>query len=189
MSLLINPEANFSTWKNVGKTLPVPEDGATCRFYPLQLTYPEQLGGPKGDEFVASANAEEAPTVELIRSVVTQVDEQSARIQGLDDVQGQDVAEGKFVTSPEGSKETYQWAPDFVNWSADRGEFSLKDGSGSIFEYAKLDNDLEVFATQSGTAPATFVLFDREEVSYTVVNQAELTASEEAEKTPYLIGG
>lgn len=136
---------------------------------------------------MASANSEEAPTVELIRSVVTQVDEQSARIQTLDDVAGKDVAEGKFVTSPEGSKETYKWEPDFVNWSADRGSFSLDNGKGSLFEYAKLDNDLEVFAAQSGTAPATFVLFDRNEVSYTVVNQAELAAAEKGDD--YLIGG
>ncbi len=187
MSLLINPDANFSAWKNVGKTLPNPENSIGFRFDPLESAPPEELAGPAGEQFVASANPEEAPTVELIRSVVAQVDEQSARIRAFDDVEGKDVAEGKFVTSPEGSEETYNWEPDFVNWSGERGSFSLNNGRGSLFEYAKLDDSLEIFATQSGTAPATFVLFDRNEVSYTVVNQTELTASEESNN--YLIGG
>lgn len=36
MALLINPQSNFSTWKDIGKSLPIPEDGFSCRFYPLQ---------------------------------------------------------------------------------------------------------------------------------------------------------
>ena len=181
---LINADASVQNWLSVGRPLPRPEDSEGFNIDNLKVAAPEEILGAAGDEFVATAKPEDAPTVELIRTVIGEVERESARVKGYDDVAGKDVREGGFVASPEGSKETYSWSPDFVNWSADRGSFSSDNGDGAQFAFAKLedgDEKYDVFATRSGSAPATFVIFDREQKAYTVFNQAELDASEAAE--------
>lgn len=177
MSSLIKPDFILFPLRNLGRVLPNPESNVGFCFDPLKLALPEELAGPAGDLFLDSADPVDAPTAEMVHWVVTQVNEQSARIQAFNDVEGKDVAEGQLVTSPKASTETYRWESDSVSGNANRGSFFLDNGKGSLFEYAKLDNELEVFATQSGTAPTRFVLFDRSEKSYTVIDQEELRAA------------
>lgn len=191
---LINSDAPLQSWLSVGRHLPRPEDSEGFKIDNLQVAAPDEILGAAGDNFVATAKPEDAPTVELIRTVIADVERQSAQVKSYDDVAGKDVKEGAFIASPEGSKVTYSWKPDFVNWSGDRGSFSYDNGYGAQFAFAKLEQDdhtYDIFATRSGAAPATFVIFDREEKAYTVLNQTDLDASAAKERAENhgLIGG
>lgn len=185
--MLINSQTLTATWnQNVGRPLPNPDSDVGFAFDTLKFTPPEAMAGPAGEIFVSSAKPQDRETAQHVHSVVAGVERESLRISALDGVEGRDSKEGRAVSSPAGATESYSWEPDYLDWSGGRRSFSLNDGKGSLYEYAKLDNGQEVYATKSGDAPTNFVIFDSQQESYLAFSGSELK-----ESRPYdgLIGG
>ncbi len=193
MLSLIRPDAPIRDWAKVGRQLPDPASNVGFAFSTLEVAAPEDMLGAKGDDFLASAKPDEAPFAALVHQVIAQVEQGSEHVRSLDDQEGKDIATGRTVKSPEGGAESYLWQADPLGWSAERETFFHDDGAGTRVEYLRHpdDDNLEIFASQKESAPATYVVFDREQESYTVVNSEQLSAAEAAEheSNRYLIGG
>ena len=185
--MLINTQILTASWnQNVGRPLPNPESSVGFAFDTLEYTEPKDMAGPAGETFVSSAKPQDSETAQHVHSVVAGVERESSRIRALDGVEGQDSKDGPSVSSPAGATESYSWEPDYLDWSGGRRSFSLNDGKGNLYEYAKLDSGQEVYATKSGDAPANFVIFDSEQESYLAFSGSEL---QETRPNDGLIGG
>jgi hypothetical protein len=140
---------------------------------------------PEFETMIQGSEPESLNTYKQIRDVISDVETRSKEIDGLDGVEGKDALPGLGVRSPEDSPTEYSFERDMLNWSGpDREAFHFhQPGSSSAgfeqLEFKRVESDnrnYEIYASQKGdaSAPASMVIFDARESSYTLLSGADL---------------